>query len=136
MAASVLWALTGNAGQRAITAWNLGWGPAVAASHGEAWIDPVLAVLLEDPYPAVRMVAARALQQRTGQQDLEYNYVGEAPGERRSAIDQALTTWRKRKRKKLDHGEAVLVDADGQSQQERIKQLLGQRDDRPFKVLE
>src|SRR4029077_18990255 len=53
VAASLLWLLKGDAGQRAIVAQSLGWAPAQQAS-GTGWIAPYLALFLDDPYDAVR----------------------------------------------------------------------------------
>ncbi len=61
IAASVLWLLRGDAGQRALTAWSMGWEPARRAS-GSAWMRPFLESLADDPYPAVRLIAERSLR--------------------------------------------------------------------------
>ena len=53
VAASLLWLLRGDAGQRAIVAQAMGWAPAQQAS-GTDWMAPHLAQLLDDPYDAVR----------------------------------------------------------------------------------
>lgn len=54
------WLLAGDAGQRALAAWHLGWEPARAASS-VSWAEVLLDGLVEgDPYPAVRLVAERA----------------------------------------------------------------------------
>lgn len=61
VSAALRWLLSGDAGQRALLAWHFGWAPAHAAS-GSGWQAFSLAVLLEDPYPAVRLIAARSLR--------------------------------------------------------------------------
>jgi hypothetical protein len=61
VAASVLTLLKGDAGQRAIVAQSMGWGPAQQAS-GAGWIAPYLALMQKDPYDAVRHIAARSLR--------------------------------------------------------------------------
>ncbi|MBV1861125.1 MAG: hypothetical protein KUG77_22095, partial [Nannocystaceae bacterium] len=54
------WLLAGDAGQRALAAWHLGWAPARAASTAP-WSEVLLDGLVrDDPYPAVRLVAERA----------------------------------------------------------------------------
>ncbi|MGH1349069.1 MAG: multiheme c-type cytochrome [Nannocystales bacterium] len=54
------WLLAGDAGQRALAAWHLGWGPAEATAS-VPWGAVLLDGLVEgDPYPAVRLVAERA----------------------------------------------------------------------------
>jgi hypothetical protein len=84
VAASLVWLLRGDAAQRAVAAWHMGWEPARRAS-GDAWIAPFLAQLLDDPYSAVRFVAYRALRALPGFGDLQYDFVG-APDERRQAV--------------------------------------------------
>jgi len=54
------WLLAGDAGQRALAAWHLGWAPAHAVASAP-WAEVLLDGLVErDPYPAVRLVAERA----------------------------------------------------------------------------
>ena len=52
--------LKGDAGQRAIAAWNMGWEPARKASGGN-WQAPWLIRTMNDPYAAVRYIAHKAL---------------------------------------------------------------------------
>ncbi len=58
--AALLWLLKGDAGQRAIAAQALGWAPAHEAA-GSDWIAPFLAEVFDDPYRAVRFIAARSI---------------------------------------------------------------------------
>jgi len=60
IAASVLWLLKGDAGQRAIIAQSMGWAPAQQASGG-GWLAPYLALSAKDSYDAVRYIASRSL---------------------------------------------------------------------------
>ena len=62
VAASLLWLLKGDAGQRAIVAQSMGWAAAQQAS-GTGWLTPYLALTARDAYDAVRYIAARS--QRT-----------------------------------------------------------------------
>jgi len=62
VAASLLWLLKGDAGQRAIVAQSMGWTSAQQAS-GTGWLTPYLALTAKDSYDAVRYIAARS--QRT-----------------------------------------------------------------------
>ncbi|HUS35924.1 MAG TPA: cytochrome c3 family protein [Verrucomicrobiae bacterium] len=59
--ASVMMALNGDAGQRALTAFAMGWNDAQSASGGPTWLAPYLGQLMDDPYPAVRYIAHRSL---------------------------------------------------------------------------
>jgi hypothetical protein len=62
VAASLVWLLKGDAGQRAMIAQSMGWAAAQQAS-GAGWLAPYLALAAKDPYDAVRYIAARS--QRT-----------------------------------------------------------------------
>ena len=57
----LLWLLRGDAGQRALIAWSMGWTPAREAS-GAGWMAPFLSTLLIDPYAAIRYIAGRSLR--------------------------------------------------------------------------
>jgi predicted CXXCH cytochrome family protein len=58
--ASIQWALSGNAVQRALAAWSMGWESALQAS-GKDWQPRILIELLDDPYSIVRQLAANSL---------------------------------------------------------------------------
>jgi formate-dependent nitrite reductase cytochrome c552 subunit len=67
VAASLLWLLRGDAGQRAIIAQSMGWSAAQQAtsspgSPGPGWLPPYLALLEKDQYDAVRYIASRSRQ--------------------------------------------------------------------------
>jgi hypothetical protein len=85
--ASLLLGMKGDAGQRALVAWSLGWPAAVAASPA-ADLAPLLGVLMDDPYDAVRYVAERSLRAhpalRTSARGLAYDYV--TPPSKRTPI--------------------------------------------------
>ena len=91
IAASILWATQGDAGQRALAAWHLGWEPARAVS-GNGWSAPYLAALLEDPYPAVRFMAARSLRLQPGFAGWAYDHIA-PPATLHQAAEAALTAW-------------------------------------------
>ena len=57
----VLALLTGDAGQRALAAWALSWGPAREAS-GDKWQSGILAYSLHDPYDATRWMVVNSLK--------------------------------------------------------------------------
>ncbi|MCH8828750.1 MAG: C cytochrome precursor, partial [Planctomycetes bacterium] len=73
--ASLLWLLRGDASQRLIAAWHMGWKPAREAA-GTGWQAPFLSRTLEDPYSVVRYVAWRALQKQPGFQRFEFDFIG------------------------------------------------------------
>jgi hypothetical protein len=78
IAASILWVLKGDAAQRTILAWHLGWEPAREASDG-TWMAAYLAQLLTDSYSATRQVAYRSLVELPGFEGFEYDYVAPRP---------------------------------------------------------
>ena len=76
IATGMLLGLSGDALQRALVAWHLGWPPAQAAS-GTDWMPAVLLQGLADPNPAVRYVAARSLKTLPGYEALAFDFVGD-----------------------------------------------------------
>ena len=134
VAASVLWLLKGDAGQRALAAWTMGWKPAQEAS-GKHWQGWFLSQLLEDPYGAVRAVAHRSLRSLPGLGDFEYDYVG-PPSEWRAARSRARSLWTRTVRDagKTQRLEDLLDMPEPLSEQQRLllfHRLLKERDDRP-----
>lgn len=59
--AGVEWMMRGDATQRGIAAWHVGWAPAREASDVSGALRAALEALLSDPYAAVRQVAATSL---------------------------------------------------------------------------
>ena len=95
--ASIVWALGGDAGQRALAAWSFGWPAALEASaSSDDWIAPFLAQLLDDPYDAVRIVAARSLRRQPGFADFPIE-ANAPPAKQRSAVTRAWRRWRERR---------------------------------------
>ena len=73
VAASVMWSLSGDAGQRVLMAWSFGWREARKTTETD-WIVPYLAQLLEDPYPVVRLIAERSLRAIEDYETISYNF--------------------------------------------------------------
>jgi hypothetical protein len=106
IAASLLWLLRGDAGQRALGAWAMGWAPARQAS-GDSWMAPYLGILRDDPYDAVRIIAGRSLGAVRGSADT---------------------------RRRTDAG--LLMDATGTPRRDDYRRLIDQRDDRDVSLNE
>lgn len=119
IAASVLWALKGDAGQRALIAWHLGWGPAQETS-GRAWMPPYLAASLDDPYPAVRYIASRSLTRLPGYEHFPYDHLA-APDELRRSRERALDIWATAPRPSPNW--SLLLDNAGRLRQDELKTL-------------
>ena len=131
-AASVLSALRGDAGERALTAWSMGWKPAHQTS-GTDWLSPYLIQLLLDPYPAVRFIAYRSLRGLPGFYELEYDFVG-SHDERFQAVLRAGKIWKRLQMKhgtaSLTTGDAILIGPQGTVNVDVFSALLSERDDR------
>jgi hypothetical protein len=135
VAASLLWLLRGDAGQRALAAWSMGWPPAQSAS-GTVWMAAPLAMLLNDPYDAVRLIASRSLQSLPGFGGFQYDFLA-PPAERTAATLRAL----ERSARNLPSfgrrtDAALLLDAAGSPRMDAIVKLGLQRDDRPVVLRE
>ena len=135
IAATVLWTLRGDAGQRALMAWSYGWEDAHKAS-GSHWQAPYLAQLLEDRYDAVRFIAYRSLRRLPGFQDFEYDFVGPLD-HRATARQRALQVWAG-SQKSLDppFASSVLIDSQRHVLETEFQRLWKQRDDRPMEIVE
>lgn len=132
--AALLWLLRGDAGQRALVAWHMGWEPARRAS-GQLWLEPFLAQLFDDPYPTVRYIAYHSLERLPGFSQFDFDFLGPEP-DRARARQKALELWRRTPATALDRtGPAVLLDQNG-LQAELVNRLLSQRDDRSMDLQE
>jgi len=124
IAASATWLLKGDAGQRALIAWHMGWEPAKAVS-GASWLPRYLAEILVDPYSTVRYIAGRSLKAFPGYGQFSYDYIAPA-NERAAARERALEIWRGH-----DTNRPGSLPSD-----ERTAALLRQRNDRHMELLE
>jgi len=132
-AASLVWLLKGDAGQRAIVAQAMAWPPAQEAS-GTAWMAPHLARLLDDPYDAVRLGAARSLRSLPG--FAAFAVDAAAPvATRRQAQLQVMTTWDLNRRRAPGLPELLLTGA-GEVDIPRVLALLTQRNNRSMLLRE
>ena len=130
VAAGVRWMLQGDAGIRALAAWNAGWAPAQRAS-GTDWMQPYLAQLLADPYYAVRFVAARSLRSLPGAPDLAGYDELMQQADATSFVRRSQDAWQAPQRT----NQATLLD--GRSLQwDAFRRLYARRDDRPVFLAE
>lgn len=89
--AGLLWLGTGDAGQRALAAWYMGW-PAAQKASDTQWMAPFLATLLDDPYDTVRFIAGRSLATLPGIPMDAYNYM--APQrDRKRWVQEVRGAW-------------------------------------------
>jgi predicted CXXCH cytochrome family protein len=110
--AGLRWLLAGDAGQRALAAWHFGWADAGEAA-GVGWQTPWLAHLLDDPYPAVRWVAYRALRRQPGLAGLELGSL-----------------------ERVDPATIASLQTDPQFDRHLVDALVARRDHRPISLAE
>lgn len=135
IAASALWLLKGDAGQRALTAWSMGWGPAQEASGAE-WLPPFLGQALLDPYDVVRYIAWRSLRAQTGFDELSYDYVGPAK-DRFEAAQEVRKRWQGAHTRLPDSAKRnVLITGPGRVNNAEFRRLIDQRDNSPLTLAE
>jgi hypothetical protein len=135
LAASVLWTIRGDAAQRAVAAWHMGWRPAQQAS-GRKWLGAYLNVLLGDPYRVVRRVAARSLATLPGFADFEFDYLAQAETIARKQYE-ASARWQRAMAGSPDRsGARILLDASGRIDSPELFRLLALRDHRPLRIIE
>jgi hypothetical protein len=135
VAASVVWILRGDAGQRALTAWSFGWGDGHQAS-GNNWQAPFLGQLLDDRYNAVRFIAHRSLKRLPGFANFDYDFMS-GPSIRSAAVTNARQVWRQTQDgQKRPFASQTLIDPAGQILDADFQRLLRQRDDSPVEFAE
>ena len=135
IAAAVQWILKGDAGQRALVAWGMGWESAQKIA-GRDWLYPYLIYTLTDSYAAVRFDAWKSLRTLPGFTDFSFTY---------TAPDQTLSEASARAYEKWFHEERnpeavyrreTAVGADGHIRQDVFQKLRSARDEKPIFLAE
>jgi hypothetical protein len=128
--------LKGDAGQRALAAWHLGWDASVQIA-GSEWQPRFLAELLDDPYSAVRYVAHQALQRFAGYEHFDYDFVSR-PEFLEQAQVKAIQIWDQQQQIRQEQyvGPALLLDSQGAVMQQTYDELISARDDAPIRLRE
>lgn len=135
LAAGVIWALKGDAMQRVLAAWSMGWGPARDVS-GDDWTHPFLAQLLDDPYTVVRSVAHQSLKVTGRFDEVPYDYLGDHT-QRESAIQAVRKIWNSPSSKKgRAADDALLINSDRAVRKDEFERLLKERNDRRVYIVE
>ncbi len=130
--AGIVGLLKGDAGQRSLFAWHMGWVPAQETS-GRQWMPRFLAESLIDPYANVRYIAQRALKSVPGFRDFQYDYIA-PPAQRAQARQHALDLWNGRTN--ATESGAILRQSDPLLQEDKVRALIQQRDNRRMELLE
>lgn len=131
-ALSVRMSLAGDAGQRALFAWHLGWQPAREAS-AQDWLAPYLAVLMTDDYPAVRHIAHRSLKSLGTYNEITYD-AEMSDAKRAQAIAEINTLWQQQPA--VSQGAALLITRPGQLDGDQMEKHLAERDQTPIALAE
>jgi formate-dependent nitrite reductase cytochrome c552 subunit len=134
IAASLLWLMRGDAGQRALVAWSMGWRPAQQAS-GNGWMGPFMAELLNDRYDAVRSIAYRSLRTLPGFADFRYDFVA-PPDQRLADAVRALKIWQSEPRRERRADRELLFSSEDYVDMDAVGRLLRQRDHRQILLRE
>ena len=137
VADAVRLALAGDAGQRVLIAWHLGWEPAVQVA-GKSWIPPILARLLDDPYAAVRCVAERSLRQVAKLVPADYDYTV-SPDSRPAVQASVLERWSREMSTTRDQSlpaQTLVRWNDTTAMLEGFQRLARQRDERVVRLRE
>ena len=135
IAAAVQWLIKGDAGQRALIAWGMGWKPAQETS-GRDWLYPYLIYSMTDPYAAIRFDAWKSLQTLPGFSDFAFTYTADKPAITETA-NRALTKWSSEVRRPtaLFPPETVL-ESDGRFKEDVFGRLRKARDEKPIVLAE
>ena len=135
IAAAVQWILKGDAGQRALIAWGMGWEGAQKVS-GRDWLYPYLIYTLTDSYAAVRFDAWKSLRTLPGFSDFSFTYT--APDQ---TLGEAATRAYEKWLGEVRSPEAVYrretaIDSDGRVRQDVFRRLRSARDEKPIFLAE
>jgi len=134
VAESVLWALEGDAGLRALAASALEWAPARGAS-GTGWMPPLQSTLLLDAYDAVRWIALRGLRLDPRYGEFELDFTLGLEDQRNHVRETVLADWLARSLEAaVDRREAVLVLPDGKLDEARFGRIFARRDEREVRL--
>ena len=136
LASGIRWALQGDAAQRVIAAWHMGWDESREAS-GDDWMVPILAHLFNDSYPAVRYVAYESLKKRDAFRDLEFDFDGSRQ-HRKTRKREVLAQWKASMGQPddLDLARRTLIGRNGNLLSDVIEELLATQDQRQIRLLE
>ncbi len=132
-AAGALWSLRGDALQRVLTAWSMGWKPAQEAS-GTDWMAPYLTKLMTDNYDAVRYVSGRSLKRLPEFNNAKWDYIAPPPIRDRMA-KAVVQEWLNQPRAHPDKERLIFNEA-GQPNQREFERLLEDRDHTVFNLPE
>ena len=133
--AAIQWLIKGDAAQRALLAWGMGWEPAQKTS-GREWLYPYLIYSLMDPYAAVRFDAWKSLQTLPGFSNFSYTYTAEADRLGEFVRLGYEKWWNEVRSKTSNFDPKTALDSEGHFQEEILSRLRRGRDDTPIVLAE
>ena len=110
-------------------------GSSAQQASGRTWAGGYLALLLVDPYVAVRRLAEKSLETLPGFESFDFDFVAAdaLPQKQREAV----VRWQKLVAGAPDRsGPHLLLDAQGSLDRAAFTELLSERDARPFRIAE
>ena len=129
------WIVKGDAGQRALLAWGMGWESAQKIASRD-WLYPYLIYSLADPYAAVRFDAWKSLQTLPGFSGFSFTYTA-ADHSLSEAATHAYEKWLGEIRDpNARYQPQTAIKGDGQFDQEVFQRLRSERDERPIILAE
>ena len=136
ISAAVQWLVKGDAGQRALLAWGMGWEPAQKIS-GRDWLYPFLTYSLLDPYAAVRFDAWKSLQTLPGFADFPISPTPPTPKTLGAAVKRGYEKWWNDVRPANPNFDPkTVLDPEGRFQQDVFGRLRRERDETPIVLAE
>jgi hypothetical protein len=128
-------ALRGDAVQRVLVAWHMGWPPARAAS-GDDWQAAFLTLSLTDDYAVIRYVAERSLRRWPALRDVKYDFVA-APAEIEASVHPIIARWQAtRSPLAPDKAARIFLQPSGALDVAAIEAQLDRRDNTPYELKE
>ncbi|MEO5718580.1 MAG: multiheme c-type cytochrome [Chthoniobacterales bacterium] len=135
ISAAVQWLVKGDAGQRALMAWGMGWEPAQKIS-GRDWLYPFLSYTLVDPYAAVRFDAWKSLQTLPGFEDFKFTYTADADTLSEAVKQSYQKWWNELRPANPSFDPKTVLDPEGRFQEAVFSRLRRERDERPIVLAE
>ena len=119
--------LSGDAAQRAIAAWAMGWSSAHEAS-GSKWIPMILKELLNDPYEALQIIAIKSFRNIPTIASVSFDLLNASASFEEVTVI-ARNMWNQSE-KVQESNNAILTNPDGTFSTEGLRMLMEQRDER------
>jgi hypothetical protein len=134
ISAAVQWIVKGDAGQRALLAWGMGWKPAQDVS-GRDWLYPFLIYSMTDPYAAVRFDAWKSLQTLPAFENYPFTYTLDE-AELKDAVVKTFRKWREVRAPGAIFNPQTALDEFGNFEKDLFQRLRSERNETPIVLAE